>query len=234
MYTRNRVHFFFTAIGLLAFFASAAPAQEKRFDNTLSLLTTIKTTKGFDRTKPVTEEQIQQILAAGNNAPSAMNKQPWFFSAVINGKLCDEIAAAGQQFKDNPGNNQPAADKKQKQGKPAPSPAGSSDEREALDNAPAVIVVSGTKEWKWSAIDCSIACEAMSIAAQSMGLGTHIVAGPAEALTAPSRAELRNKLGIPQDKEPLLILLVGYPSAENPDTVSHASSRVNENSLILK
>ena len=80
-------------------------------------------------------------------------------------------------------------------------------------------------------MDCALACEAMSLAAQSMGLGTHIVAAPVEALRAKEAAPLLKKLGLPSDKEPIILLLVGYPAT---DATSKASTRATDNFKILK
>lgn len=59
------------------------------------------------------------------------------------------------------------------------------------------------------------------------------MAGPVDALNAPDSVGLRKRLGIPADKEPLLILLVGY-SASAADAVSKASWRDSGNFSILK
>jgi nitroreductase len=187
----------------------AAYAQGAASNETLRLLTMVKTTKGFDASKSLGEEQIRQILAAGVNAPSAMNKQPWFFSAVTSPAILGEMREAAT----------------------ANMPKGGPGDRDPLDKAGAVILVSGTKDWRWSTMDCALACEAMSLAAQSMGLGTHIVAAPVEALKAKEAAPLLKKLGLPSDKEPLILLLVGYPAI---DATSKASTRVAENFKILK
>ena len=42
---------------------------------------------------PATEEQLQTILKAGFQAPSAHNKQPWHFIVIRNPKTLDSIAS---------------------------------------------------------------------------------------------------------------------------------------------
>lgn len=48
----------------------------------------------------VTKEQIQQLLEAARSAPSAGNRQPWFFYAILNSELRSDLAKAayGQSF----------------------------------------------------------------------------------------------------------------------------------------
>jgi len=45
----------------------------------------------FKKDKPVTREQLDQLLAAAMHAPSACNLRPWEFIAVTNRKTLDEI-----------------------------------------------------------------------------------------------------------------------------------------------
>jgi Nitroreductase len=237
---------------------SAACAESSASNATLSLLSGAKTTKVFAANKAVSEALIKQILAAGANAQSAMNKQPWYFSAVMSGTLRNEIKElARKSMKGGPGKpgeqggpgapdaSRPDAppeampkdmtkDAASNQPPEAPKDdkAGPGD-RDPLDGAPVAIVISGTKNWRWSTIDCSIACEAMIVAAQSLGLGAHVVAGPAEAIAGPDGATLRKKLKIDSSLEPVLVLLVGYPE-DAADAASKASTRLTGNWTIVK
>jgi nitroreductase len=247
----------------------AAFAQDAVGNDTLKLLSTAKTAKAFDSSRAVSEAQIKQIIAAGANAPSAMNKQPWYFSAVIGAKALDELRAAaksagtgtggpggaqgpggGQAPKGGPGGDQagqgdqpPAPpENSSSSGKAGTAPqgqppvggaAGGQGARDPLNNARAAIVISGLKEWRWTATDCAIACEAMALAAQSLGLGTHIVLGPIDALKGDGAAAIKKKLGVPTAMEPQMLLLVGYP-ADAIDATSKASTRNSDNFKILK
>jgi len=96
--------------------------------------------------------------------------------------------------------------------------------RDPLDGAPLAIIISGTKDWRWSTFDCALACSQMSVAAESLGLGTHIVMGPTDVLSGDQAAELRKRLAIPEDMVPVVVLLVGYPR-EGADAASGASER---------
>lgn len=57
----------------------------------VSLVSNIPTTQYFLSTVP-SDEDIQTILTAGINAPSAMNGQPWHFSAITDPDVMKQIA----------------------------------------------------------------------------------------------------------------------------------------------
>lgn len=46
----------------------------------------------YDQAKPVTKEQLNQLLEAAMLAPSACNSRPWEFIAVTKREILDEIA----------------------------------------------------------------------------------------------------------------------------------------------
>ena len=57
----------------------------------LSLVTDIPTTQYFTD-EAVKEEDVTTILTAGVNAPSAMNSQPWHFTAITDQATLQQIA----------------------------------------------------------------------------------------------------------------------------------------------
>ena len=72
------------------------PAQENA--DSAELLTEVKTTQYFTDEK-VVEEDVQKILSAGVNAPSAMNTQPWHFTAVIDDEVINKLKEAMSSIK---------------------------------------------------------------------------------------------------------------------------------------
>jgi len=236
--------------------ASTAPNE------VVTLLSTMKTSRAGFSDKAVGDDVIKTIVQCGINAPSAQNKQPWHFTAIVSKEMQDKLrtALAANMPKGGPGApagqpgpapagapagqpvpggqaapaGQPApggqpgpAPAGTPAGQAGPAPAGGPGARDPFDKAPVVIVISGTKDWRWSTFDCALACEAMSAAAVSLGLGTHIVMGPVDTLGGPNAAEYQKLLGIPADKVPVAVLLLGYPP-EKTDSVSRASDR-NQN-----
>ncbi len=72
--------------------AEGTQAQDAGEDAGAELLRTVKTTQYFTD-EPVTAEDIEKILEAGVNAPSAMNTQPWHFTAITDGEILEQLAA---------------------------------------------------------------------------------------------------------------------------------------------
>jgi nitroreductase len=53
--------------------------------------------RDFDPKREISREQIELILKAGQAAPSAKNRQPYFFIAIINKNCREEIYKAAEQ-----------------------------------------------------------------------------------------------------------------------------------------
>ena len=63
------------------------------YSDAAKLLTEVKTTQFFTDEK-IADEDINEILSAGVNAPSAMNTQPWHFTAVTDEETNQKLANA--------------------------------------------------------------------------------------------------------------------------------------------
>ena len=85
-----------------------------------------------------------------------------------------------------------------------------------------LIIVSGQKRQDGMVDNfaCALATENMYVAAQGLGLGVHIYAGP----VANINTNLKQKLGIPDDFEAVTVLRVGSID-KSVDAVSAASTR---------
>ena len=68
---------------------NASPANA----DSAALLTEVKTTQFFTDEK-LPEEDVKKILSAGVNAPSAMNTQPWHFTAVTDEEVTKKLSDA--------------------------------------------------------------------------------------------------------------------------------------------
>lgn len=82
---------------------SQAPSNSEQ-QGIIEMLTTAKTAKKFTSDQ-ISEDHIKQILSAGLNAPSAINKQPWHFSVVTKKEILNQIneAMAAGMPKGGPG-----------------------------------------------------------------------------------------------------------------------------------
>ena len=83
-----------TAISLvLALFTASSAMGETAAD----VIMNIGTTQAFTD-EAVSDEDLTVILEAGLAAASAINQQPWYFVALKNQELMDEIAGSGMSF----------------------------------------------------------------------------------------------------------------------------------------
>lgn len=71
--------------------SSAQSTSDTTSNNAEELITDIPTTQYFTD-DPVKENDIETILMAGINAPSAMNGQPWHFSVVMDAAVLQQIS----------------------------------------------------------------------------------------------------------------------------------------------
>jgi nitroreductase len=145
--------------------------------------------------KPVPKDIIDALLDAAIMAPSAMNRQSWQF-VIIEGrdKVTEYGTRAVKQW-----NLLNAAIRMGLTLKGTES---------IFYNAPLVILVCGDKANSFIKDDCNLAAENIMLAAHSMGLGSCWI-GFAKPLN--NDAEIRGELGIPNESEIVVPLIIGYP-----------------------
>ena len=62
-------------------------------NTTLDLISSRRSHRAYAPT-PLTQEQLDALLKAAVESPSAVNRQPWHFTVVRNQALLDELNAA--------------------------------------------------------------------------------------------------------------------------------------------
>ena len=245
----KRKHLVIGAILLVALSLSACTNNTStngtsNYNDAAKVLTEVKTTQFFADEK-VTDEDIEKILSAGVNAPSAMNTQPWHFTAVTDEETQKKLADAMSSMKppamkdgelgmpegiegkqppaELPEGKEPPADAPKDAPKPPEGGAGFSKmpNKAGIGDAPLTIVIS-CKEG--SELDAGLAVQNMSAEAQLLGYGTKIMTAPTMAL---NNDEYKEMLSVPEGQKIAAVLIVGKPAAEedNPDTVSSATTR---------
>lgn len=200
------------------------------------LVSDIPTIQAFTD-EAVSEDDIDKILSAGINAPSATNSQNWHFTAITDANVLQEIA-------DNMGGGQPM---------PEPSADESVDEQESEDaeqssapptgnsigqakagitDAPLAIVVSCTEG---SEFDAGLACQNMSVEAQLLGYGTKIISSPTIALNGENQEYFRELLSIPDGQSAVAVLLVGTEDTSlDVDAVTSATTRYSSEEIVTR
>jgi len=155
--------------------------------------------------RPVEHEKLEQVVRAGINAPSGMNRQPWQVRVVEDGKLIADVTEVYKQENAEQVMRDPNF-------------------KNMFRNAPNIICictpVSGGE------LDAGLLAENMMLAAQSLGLGTCPLGGPVRFLTSSPKAKFfLDRLDIPADYRLTLILAIGYPD-EQPEARPRDPSKV--------
>lgn len=158
--------------------------------------------------KPVPRDILQAIINAGNEAPSAMNSQPWRFVVVEDEAAKKKLLAAAlpraktitETLKDIDPDRYEAIKKRYTE---MPDPV--------YYSAPAIVFVIGNGSF--AAHSCPLACENMMLAAQSIGLGSCWVGFGAMVTDNP---DVRNLLELREGDSIFGPILLGYPKMHPP------------------
>lgn len=159
-------------------------------------------------TKPVSRDLLNAIIEAGNEAPSAMNSQPWRFVVVEDKEARKKLLAAAmpkakmitEKMKDIDPERYEAIKKRYAE---LPDPV--------YYSAPAIVFVIGNG--MYAGHSCPLACENMMLAALSLGLGSCWVGFGAMVTDDP---EVRVLLELREGDEIFGPILLGYPKTGPP------------------
>jgi nitroreductase len=166
---------------------------------------------------PVPKDVIHAIIEAGNEAPSAMNSQPWRFVVVEDKKTREMLLKTAL-----PNAKRILGMVKESDPERYETIMKRLDELEdpVYYSAPAIIFVIGSG--RYAEHSCPLACENMMLAAYSLGLGSCWV-GFGSMVT--EDAEVRNLLELNEDEALFGPILLGYPK-EYPDRPPKRDSKV--------
>jgi nitroreductase len=160
----------------------------------------------------INNEILATVLNCGIHAPSAMNRQPWAVRVVQNNEILNKI---NQDFID-------WAKGKELQGSAArASETGFS----VFHHCPTLIVIAADIENHYSKGDCGALAQNISLAAESLNIGTCVIGNVAAVI---NRSEhLREVLQIPDTYEVVFGIAIGYKNEEP------ASKPRDENKIIF-
>jgi nitroreductase len=135
----------------------------------------------------ISKEQLDILLKAAGEAPSARNSQPWHFSITQNRKLLDEINAEVSKVLEK-------------------------DVGDIFHGASAAIFLSCDPESRWARLDCGIATQTIALAAHAIGLGTVILGMPDSAFIGPRKDYFNKLFKIPPGRSFAVAVAVGVPA----------------------
>jgi len=135
----------------------------------------------------IAKEQLDAILAAAGQAPSARNAQPWHFTIVQNQSVIKEVDDEANSIL-----NRTVG---------------------IFYGAPTVIFISCDSSSKWSRLDSGIAAQTIALAAHSLGLGSVILGLPDAAFTGARADYFKKLLMFPDTHEFAVAIAIGIPTA---------------------
>lgn len=151
--------------------------------------------------EPVTGEQLETLLTAAMEAPSARNLQPWHITAVQDTALIDRVNEAYRKefLKVCP------AEMRERIEDPASS---------VFYHAKTVLFFScpPLSEMPYAQTDAGMAIQTVALAAHSMGLGSVILGMPRFAFDGDEADALRVALAFPEGYDFCLCIAIGHPA----------------------
>ena len=66
--------------------------------DTIEAIKTRRSIRSFDTEKEITDEQLEKIIKAGMQAPSAFNQQPWHFMIIRDKDILAKMSEVSQYF----------------------------------------------------------------------------------------------------------------------------------------
>ncbi|MGA2763392.1 MAG: nitroreductase family protein [Spirochaetia bacterium] len=152
----------------------------------------------------VKKEDLETILECASYAPSAMNTQNWYFTAIQDVRFIEKL------------NGWIAAEIKES-GNPSLEGILERADGKVFRNAPCVVVVATEKQDRFSIINASAATQNMLLAAHSLGIGSCWI-GTVGILGQSKRAhEYAFELKIPEGYAPLFGVALGYSASGKPE-----------------
>ncbi len=143
------------------------------------------------KNEKLTEEELNILLEAGLMAPTAANRQEVHFTVVnSDNPILEEIEAEKNAFR------------------------GLKPRFNFYYDAPTVIFLSADTDFHWGTLDAGIAVENITLAAQSLGLGSLIIGCIYDALNGDRMEYFREKLQIPEGYKFEIAIAVGKRDTE--------------------
>ena len=143
-----------------------------------------RSNRGY-KPEQITKQQLDAIMIAAEQSPSARNAQPWHFTVVQNQSIIKEVNDEANSILERTD--------------------------DIFYGAPTVIFISCDKESKWGRHDSGIAVQTIALAAHSLGLGSVILGLPDAAFTG-ARADYFNKLlKFPESHNFAIAIAIGIP-----------------------
>jgi len=180
-------------------------------NETLRVIKERRVTRKY-KSEQIKDTELENIIEAGLYAPSANNRQSWNFTVIQNPELIKEMNDASLEVAKEVAKRFPDGPLKKLSANGAFN---------VFYEAPTVILVSGQDDAIAPLADCSAAMQNMSLAAESIGVGSCWNGLIQVLFKSEAGGQYKEKLNIPEGNTVHFALLLGYKEA----TSVNASAR---------
>lgn len=160
-------------------------------------------TRGYTA-EPLTQEELNILLHAGLQAPTAANRQEIHFT-VLSGShpILQELEEEKNRLRQitNPPHN-------------------------FYYEAPTVVVISADSTYKWGTLDAGIAVENMALAAESLGLGNLIIGCILDAMSGDKKAYFSDALKLPPSYDYKIAIAFGHKAVTKKPHTYDAEAQI--------
>ncbi len=160
-------------------------------------------TRGYTP-EPVTAEELDILLQAGLQAPTAANRQEIHFTVLPGSHpLLQELEEEKNRLRDitAPPHN-------------------------FYYEAPVVVIISADSTYKWGSLDAGIAVENMALAAESLGLGNLIIGCILDAMSGEKKAHFSEALKLPPAYEYKIAIAFGHKAVTKEPHTYDAGAQI--------
>ena len=171
--------------------------------NVIEAIKERSSTRGYT-SEPLTDAELQTLIHAGLQAPTAANKQEIHFT-VLKG--------------DNPILTELEEEKNRLRNITAL-------EHNFYYEAPVVVILSADSSYKWSPLDAGIAVENMALAAEDLGLGNLIIGCIFDAMRGEKKEYFSKALKFPDNYEYEIAIAFGHKAVNKEPHTYDADAQV--------
>jgi nitroreductase len=164
--------------------------------------------------EPLNEVELQAIVEAAIYAPSAMNQQRWHFTVISNKGMMDKLMSIIRENVLNSGIEMLANRAREP-------------EFHVFHHAPAIVIVTAEENARFTEIDCGAAAENIALAAESMNIGSCMVAMSEFLFVSENAGEIKKELGIPENYRHVITVTLGYKEGETPPAPPKKKENIN-------
>jgi len=168
-------------------------------NETVEVIKARRSIRDFKPDVQIEEDKLETILSTAICASTSQNQQKYHFTVLQNRELIKKIDDVIKSRM----SKSPVEFLRNQAAIPGYAP---------LHHAPTVIFITSAPDTEYPSIDCSLACQNMVIAAQSLGLASCVTTSSFFLFNTDAGSEVYEELGIPKGNTYVIALALGYPA----------------------